>query len=259
MARWSNRSSPEAAFAPRPRLTPPEKKGLALDRVVLLGRTLEEYAQFFALDLASLRGKPILDVASGVSSFTAEARALGLDVTAFDRIYRMPDGEIQRRCGDDLAEVTRSIGDKPVYRWDFYKNPAGMQAFRARASQAFLADFRRNPVHYVAGELPRTPFGDRQFGLTLVSYLLFVYEDQLPYEFHRQTVRELLRITSGEVRIYPTVTFEAQPSRCLARLRAEPEFQQFDFEVVPTSFEFLQNSNSYLRIARPPIPEKAPA
>ena len=44
------------------------KQGLVLDRVVLLGRTLEEYARYFALDPAAWAGKAILDVASGVGS-----------------------------------------------------------------------------------------------------------------------------------------------------------------------------------------------
>ena len=54
------------------------KQGLVLDKVVLLGRTLEEYRRFFALEVEKLRGKAILDVAAGVSSFCAEANRLGL-------------------------------------------------------------------------------------------------------------------------------------------------------------------------------------
>ncbi len=46
------------------------KQGLVLEKVVLLGRTLDEYARYFALDLDALRGAELLDVASGVSSFT---------------------------------------------------------------------------------------------------------------------------------------------------------------------------------------------
>ena len=86
------------------------KQGLVLDKVVLLGRTLEEYRHHFALDLEKLRGQTILDVASGVSSFCAEACALGLDVRAFDAIYDWTGDEIQRRCEPDLDQVTQAIG-----------------------------------------------------------------------------------------------------------------------------------------------------
>lgn len=227
----------------------PKKVGLELDRVVLLGRTLEEYTRFFALDLEPWRGQKILDVAAGVSSFTAEARTLRYEVTGFDRIYSLHPDEIQAKCERDLDEVARDIGVKPVYRWDFYKTPAGMRAYRERAYQTFLRDIRAHAEHYVAGELPRTSFEDNQFNLTLASYLLFVYEDQLTYEFHKQTLQELMRITANEIRVYPLVTFEAEPSGYLERLRGEPSFRDWRFEIISTDFEFLRNSNCYLKIA----------
>jgi len=43
------------------------KRGLQLDRVVLLGRTFDEYRRYFLLNLKDLVGKTVLDVASGVS------------------------------------------------------------------------------------------------------------------------------------------------------------------------------------------------
>ena len=224
------------------------KEGLDLKRVVLLGRTLEEYRLFFGLNLDQLRDKTILDVASGVSSFTAEMREQKFDVTAFDRIYSASADAIRARCEPDLDEVTRDIADKKAYKWDFYKNAAGMREFRARAYKRFLEDFTSHRERYIEGELPRTPFRDRQFDFTLASYLLFVYEDHFSYEFHRDSLRELMRITSGEIRMYPIVTFEAEPSRYLERIRSEPEFKAWKFEVVPTDFEFLRGSNCFLRL-----------
>ena len=59
------------------------KHGLQLDRVVLLGRTFEEYQRCFLLEPDDLVGKKILDVAGGLSSFCAEANQLGIEVTSF--------------------------------------------------------------------------------------------------------------------------------------------------------------------------------
>jgi hypothetical protein len=226
------------------------KQGLELNRVVLLGRTLDEYQRAFGLELEEWRGKAILDVAAGVSSFTAESRGLGFNVTAFDRIYSATAIDIRAHCEHDLEEVTREIGQKPVYKWEFYKTPLGMRDYRARAYQTFLKDFTTHPDHYVAGELPQTPFGDRQFDLTLVSYLIFVYEDQLGYDFHIQTIQELMRVTTREIRVYPIVTFEAQPSTALRKIREDPAFGAWNFDIVATDFEFLRNSNCYLKITR---------
>jgi hypothetical protein len=102
----------------------------------------------------------------------------------------------------------------------------------------------------VPGELPRLPFDDGEFDLTLVSYLLFAYQDRFGYEFHRDSMLELMRVTRGEVRIYPTVTFEAQPSEYIPMMRSDPALRSFVFREIKTDFEFLVNSNSYLKVMR---------
>lgn len=227
------------------------KQGLVLDKVVLLGRTLDEYRRYFALDLEALRGRKILDVASGVSSFCAEARRAGLRVTAFDAIYELPADEIERRCAADLDHVTDAIRDLKTYRWDFYQSPENLRNFREQAYRGFLADYRvQGKTCYVPGLLPTLPFRDGEFDLTLVSYLLFVYEDQLDYEFHKRSLLEIMRVTRGEARVYPVVTFEAKRSVYLARLREDRELKHLAFEEVRTDFEFLLNSNCYLRVSR---------
>jgi SAM-dependent methyltransferase len=224
-----------------------KKQGLQLDRVVLLGRTYDEYIRYFALEMEQWQGKKILDVASGVSSFCAEASALGHDVAAADRIYGTSPQELAPRCAIDLDHVIDSVRDLTVYRWDnFYGSPQRLRGLRERAYKTFLHDYQQHRERYVKVELPRLPFKDGQFDLTLVSYLLFVYEDQLSYEFHRKSVREIMRVTGREARIYPTVTFEAQRSEYLGRLAED--LADLKFEVVPTEFEFLRNSNNFLRI-----------
>jgi hypothetical protein len=65
----------------------------------------------------------------------------------------------------------------------------------------FLSDYETHPERYVAGELPRLPFADREFDLTLVSYFLFAYQDRLDYEFHRESILQIMRVTCDEARI----------------------------------------------------------
>ena len=227
------------------------KQGLVLDKVVLLGRTLDEYRRYFALDLDALRGKEVLDVASGVSSFCAEANHLGLRVTAFDAIYEMDGEQIRQRCEPDLDHITDAIKDLKTYRWDFYQSPEKLRGLRERAYKAFLEDYREHRgTRYVHGLLPKLPFADGQFDVTLVSYLLFVYEDQFDYEFHRQSLLEVMRVTRGEARMYPLVSFEAVRCSYIDRLKNDPALKQFGFEEVRTDFEFLINSNFYLRVVR---------
>ena len=54
------------------------KRGLQLDRVVLLGRTFEEYRRYFLLERRELIGKRVLDVTGGVSSFCADVELEGV-------------------------------------------------------------------------------------------------------------------------------------------------------------------------------------
>jgi len=227
------------------------KQGLVLDKVVLLGRTLDEYARYFALDLEALRGRRILDVAAGVSSFCAEANAQGLDVTAFDLIYDWSHDNIAARCGPDLDLVLGAIDGLKTYKWDFYESPARLRTLRERAYRTFLADFARHGgTRYMGGRLPRLPIPDRSFDLTLVSYLLFAYEDNLDYEFHKASLLELVRVTRGEARLYPIVTFEAKRCVYIDRLKADLALSHLNFEEVQTNFEFLIGSNWFLRITR---------
>src|SRR6266478_6113637 len=92
------------------------KRGLQLDRVVLLGRTFEEYRRSFLLEPDDLVGKRVLDVAGGVSSFCAEANKLGIDVTSFDPIYSLPPEKIMHTCANcakarppSFSRITRLI------------------------------------------------------------------------------------------------------------------------------------------------------
>lgn len=52
------------------------------------------------------------------------------------------------------------------------------------------------------GELPKLDFEESLFDLALCSHFLFFYSEQLNYEFHLASVKELLRI-AVEVLIFP--------------------------------------------------------
>src|SRR2546426_6335115 len=149
------------------------KQGLVLDKVVLLGRTLEEYRRYFALDLEKFRGKAILDVAAGVSSFCAEANRLGVNVTAFDSIYNLSGDEIRRRCEFDLEQVTQVIGNLKTYRWDFYQSPELLRRFRERAYRTFLDDYPTGRgTRYVWGRRSEEHTSELQSPCNLVCRLL---------------------------------------------------------------------------------------
>src|SRR5947207_15152299 len=118
------------------------KRGLQLNRIVLLGRTFEEYRRYFLLEPDDLIGKRVLDVAGGVSSFCAEANELGINVTSFDPIYSLSPEKIRERSEPDLESVYRPIGSVPTYPWGYDKNPQYIRALRKRASTIFLRGYK---------------------------------------------------------------------------------------------------------------------
>jgi SAM-dependent methyltransferase len=79
----------------------------------------------------------------------------------------------------------------------------------------FLKDFVSGKLlgRYVPGVLPTLPFASNHFDTTLCANLLFIYSDiesggmlhnsPMDYDFHMKALRELLRITRSDVRIYP--------------------------------------------------------
>lgn len=228
-----------------------EKQGLVLDDVVLVGRMLDEYRRFFGLDLDALRGKAVLDVASGVSSFCAEANELGIQAIVCDAIYELEEPVIRSKCAGDLENVARAMAGLPTYRWETFGSVEAMRDLREQAYLKFLADYpAHRGTHYMAGRLPHLPFEDASFDLTLCSYLLFVYEEHFSYDFHKRSVNEIMRLTIGEARFYPTVNYECGRSSHLTRMLEDEDMRHLNFEIVPTDFEFLRNSNNYLRVTR---------
>lgn len=223
-------------------------RGLQLEKVVLLGRTFDEYRQYFLLEPEALRGRKVLDVAGGVSSFTAEANDDGIDAMSVDPIYELTAEEIRKRSGPDLDRVIAGVRGLPTYRWTAYRDPEHVRELRERAVARFLEDFQKNAERYRAGALPQLPFAEKTFNVTLVSYLLFAYDAHFTYEFHREALLELMRVTATEVRIYPTVNFEAEPSAYVQRLRNDPACGGYRFEIVRTDFEFLVGSSCFLRV-----------
>jgi len=219
------------------------------DEVVLLGRTFDEYVGMFGLDEATLRGNHILDAASGVSSFCAEASAQGYRVTASDRIYTLSADEIERKCSRDLDNmIVQLAGITQNYVWDTFADLNALRAQREKAYRGFAADYRQHRhTRYIMTEYPNSGFADGQFDLALVSHFLFLYDEQLDYDFHRRTLLELLRI-AREVRLFPLVNMRTERASAVAKLQTDPAFSAYNIRIVPVDYEFIRNSREMMVI-----------
>ncbi|WP_052390796.1 hypothetical protein [Streptomyces sp. NRRL B-24484] len=176
--------------------------------MLVTSRPLDEYCSSFGLSRAGLRALPgpLLDCPGGAAGLSAEARVLGCRVVAADPLYAAPPAvlaDLARAGRDAMAVQMRNTPqrypDARHHRYDKYLRSWD------RARELFTADRAAHPHRYVAAELPRLPFADGTFALTLSSYLLFAYPDRFAPDAQLSALLELVRVTdpAGEVRVHP--------------------------------------------------------
>lgn len=241
------------APSPAPRIIPRPGPGLDLPSISFFGRSLAEYAQFFALDLAALKSRDVLDVGAGPSSFTAEACARKIDAVAVDPLYGDGAATLAARVQADYARMFEQMRAKRrLFRLRNFSSIDAAEADRRGAAQRFLADYEARLFHgrYVGGSLPRLPFFDGTFDLVLCAHLLFLYAVQFDYDWHLAACRELVRVSASEVRIHPLCGPDGKPYPGLARLRRELRESGVASEVRAVDYEFFAGANVMLVLRR---------
>lgn len=222
-----------------------------LDRVVFIGRTFEEYVQMFNLHIPELVGKKILDCPAGACSFTALGTKASLDITASDIAYDHKIDDLKRKGLLDIEHAMETLEcAKDNYVWSCYGDVQGLSEQRHQALQDCTQDMRKHPERYVAAVLPELPFEDEQFNIVLSAHFLFMYSDRLDYEFHKNTVHELLRVASEEVRIFPLTDLTGTRYDLLDRLILELEAEGLRVTEAKVPYEFMRNGNSLLSIRK---------
>jgi hypothetical protein len=219
-----------------------------LDSIVPFGRSLNEYQQMFHLSPEDME-REILDIAGGPASFNAEMAQLGHAVTSVDPIYAFSGPEIQKRfdaCVDNIIEqVSKSFHD---WVWSYHKSPEDLRSNREKALALFLGDYERGKAErrYIAGSLPDLPT-ERRYDLVLCSHFLFLYSEQLSYDFHQQAILKLLEY-AHELRIFPLLTLGLERSPYLDNLRKALAQQGYFSEITKVKYELQRGGNEMLRI-----------
>jgi len=223
--------------------------------VAFFGRSLAEYRTCFTLDHLAWRGRSVLDVASGPSSFTAEARRAGVEAVAVDPAYADSPDHLAGRIEQDYDHMFRRLrepGNRSRLRWQRFRSLAAAEADRRAAAARFLRDFRlhRQQDRYVAAALPQLPFLDRAFDLVLCAHLLFLYPMQHDFAFYVAAGIELMRVAREEVRIHPVCGPDGGAYPELARLQAAWAQAGITSRAMPVTREFLRGTSSTLVLSR---------
>jgi hypothetical protein len=241
------------AFAPAraPRLVPGSE--IELPSISFFGRSLAEYVQFFGLEVTALRGRDVLDVGAGPSSFTAEACARKINAVAVDPFYGAPADDLTARVAADYARMFAQMRARPrFHRFKSFPSFDAAELDQRGAAQRFIADYEAHFVHnrYVGGSLPKLPFFDGTFDLVLCAHLLFTYAQRFDFDWHLAACRELVRVSASEVRLHPLCGPDGKPYSGLARLRRELRAAGITSEVLAVDYEFLAGANSMLVLRR---------
>jgi hypothetical protein len=230
-----------------------KKNRLDINRVAFIGRTYDEYARIFGLDDPLLMQGKILDCPAGAASFAAEACGRGFDVVACDILYDLPFQELIRRGEKDIQLIYEKVGEvSHLYVWDYYRDRDDLIARRKKALTLFAEDLSGGKAggRYVKASLPRLPFADGTFRLAVSGHFLFLYGDMLDLDFHKACLMELMRVSSGEVRIFPLCGLDAEPYRHLGEVLCFLRSEGVDAEISRVPFEFQRGANMMMRLYR---------
>ncbi len=229
------------------------KDSLDIDRIAFIGRTYFEYLRMFGLNETMFGQGPVLDCAAGPSSFAAEAHRAGFRVIACDLLYDLPVETLIAKGKADIEHVFDKLDEvRHLYTWQFYRDNDEIIALRHRALEVFSDDFASGlrEGRYVQVRLPHLPFPDRSFTLVLSSHFLFLYGDRLDLGFHMACLKELVRVSSEEVRIFPLQGLDARPYPHMDEVLSFLEGENIDGEMVDVPFEFQKGSNRLMRLSR---------
>lgn len=224
---------------------------MQLEKVVPFGRSLDEYKNMFALSDSELE-KSIVGVGDGPASFNAEMSALGKSVISIDPLYVFSAEDIEKQFNavvdSIIAQVKATPGD---WVWSYHRSPDHLKENRVRVFRRFAADYKAGKAggRYVVGELPNLGFENNKFQLALCSHFLFLYSNQLSYEFHLASVREMLRVAT-EVRIFPLLTLMLEKSPYLRPLIETLNAEGFVASVEKVKYELQRGGNEMLRIQK---------
>lgn len=222
---------------------------MELSNVVPWGRSLQEYQLMFSLSASDLK-KAILGCGDGPASFNAQLSVQGGNVVSVDPIYCFSAKQLKSRILQVYNDIMPQMQlNKDRYIWDNISSVEALGKIRMSAMDMFVEDYDlgKKQGRYVEGSLPKLDFSDHQFDLALCSHYLFLYSEQISLQDHISSLRELCRVAK-EVRVYPLLTLNGEPSAHLSKVISELERLNLSVNLIEVSYQFQKGATQMLVI-----------
>jgi hypothetical protein len=203
----------------------------------------------FSLNETDLRGT-ILGCADGPAGFNARMAELGRRVVSCDPLYQFSSAQIQKRIDETYNDIiAQTYGNIDRFNWSTITSVEELGRVRRAAMDNFLSDYDagKRDGRYVSAELPDLPFRKGSFDLALCSHFLFLYSPILSLSLHKQAIEALCNV-ADEVRIFPLLTFNSEPSPHLEPVMALLRAAGRRASIEPVTYEFQKGANEMLRI-----------
>lgn len=224
---------------------------MKLEEVIPWGRTIEEYKSMFSLSETDLN-KKILGCGDGPASFNAQMSELGHSVVSIDPVYQFSAQQIEQRVRAVYASVISQVKQNHShYIWKNFQDADELGRVRLKAMDKFLLDYDsgKNTGRYLYQSLPSLEFVDDRFDLCVCSHLLFLYSEHLSFDFHKNSIYELLRI-APDVRIFPLLKLDGETSPYLDLAIADLASKGYRTQIQTVAYEFQKGGNQMLKISR---------
>jgi len=223
---------------------------MKLETVVPFGRSLDEYIKMFDLTAVDL-GRRILGVGDGPASFNAEATQLGYHIMSIDPIYQFSSAEILSRFDAVVDNIINQVKESPNdWVWSHHRSPDDLRNNRVEAIHTFINDYETGKAEgrYLVDALPHLTLPHRTYDLALCSHFLFLYSEQLTYQFHLDSMQAMLRV-SPEVRIFPLLTLMRERSPYLDPIMQALTDQGYALAIKKVPYELQKGGNEMLLIS----------
>jgi hypothetical protein len=214
------------------------------DNIVPWGRSFDEYIKMFKLSEYDLT-KKILGCGDGPASFNSGMYKLGKRIISIDPVYQFTKEQIKDKIDEKYEEIVKQTeNNKDKFIWNTFSSVEELAKTRMNAMKDFLSDYEKGiqEKRYIFAELPNLPFEDKEFELVLSAHFLYFYSENLTYDFHIQSINEMLRV-SKEVRVFPIVDLNANISKYLEKTYQYFSSRNIAIEEMKVEYEFQKGGN----------------